>query len=145
MSLDILQLQSLGTAAVGNAIATYVLGKEGAPAVPTLTSIATILPQIPLGKASPTQMGTLQGQLNKIQANLTASKAANESVGSPPVNIPQTLSQLGSLIALVTSSQPSASGGLTTPDQALASQYLGNVSSGITNAVQFWQGEQAAV
>ncbi len=145
MSFNLLQLQSLATAELGNAIGTYVLAKVGAPAVPGLTSLAADLPQIPLGKLTPVQLGTLSAQLSKIQGQMQASQAAGESVGTPPVNLSQTLSQLGSLISLVSSSEATATGGLETADQAIAVQYLANVSQGLANALGLYAGQQAAV
>jgi hypothetical protein len=144
MSFDILQLQSLATAELGNAIATYTLGKNGSAAVQGLQDLATDLPLIPLGKVTASELGALSAELNATQASMKVSATAGVTTipTAPPSNLSQIISQLGSLIALITTSQPSASGGLETVDQAIAVQYFANVSQGLLNGVQFWQGSQ---
>lgn len=141
--LNALQLQSLATAELGNAVATYVLSKSGVSAVKALQDLATNLPLIPLGKVSPTELGTLTAELSKTHSAISGSAAAGETVAGVS-SLQETASQLGSLISLVSQAEPTASGGLETPDQALAVQYLWNFSSGVLNGVQFWQGQQAA-
>jgi hypothetical protein len=142
MSFDILQLQSLATAELGNALATYTLGKQGVPAIQGLQDLATDLPLIPLGKVTPQELGALSAELSKTQAAMqaTAATGATTIPTAPPTNLSQTISQLGSLIALITTSQPTASGGLETVDQAIAVQYFANVSQGILNGIGFYQG-----
>jgi hypothetical protein len=135
---------SLANAEAGNALAVYLYAKNGPSIVKGLTDLATDLPLIPLGKVTAGEFGALTAELQNYKSAVAASSAAGEVVASPPVNLAQLLDQLISLISLVTSSFPSASGGLETLDQAVAVQYLGNWSAGITNALSFEAGKASA-
>lgn len=132
MSLDPQILQAEATAEAGNAVATWLLGKEGAPAITGLTNLAAILPKIPIGGATPFQIGAVSAQLQAINAKATAA-AAQTSL----------LNQIASLVALVSNSEAAASGGNITVTQALLVAAAQNVSNGISNALGFFAGAQS--
>lgn len=121
------QTQALATAEIGNSFATYVLNQEGVSAVKYLQDIAANLPQIPYGKVSPTELGVINAEFQKVQ-NAQPSTS-------------QLYSQVGSAISLVSQSAATA-GGNPTAEQGVLSANLGDLSAGITNAIAFWQGQQ---
>lgn len=123
------QRVALASAEVGNAVATYVLGQHGATAVKGLQDLATALPQIPLGKVSPTQLGVINAELSQIQASAAEAGSAQS----------QLFSQVGSLISLV--SQSTAVSGNPTAETGLILAECIDVQNGIENAIQFWQGQ----
>jgi hypothetical protein len=132
MSLDPLVLQAEATAEAGNAVATWLLSKNGPSAVAGLTNLAQILPQIPLGKVTPFQLGATSAELSAINAQATAQSASQ-----------QLISQIGSLVSLVSSSQASSTGGPVTATQALLVGAAQNVALGIQNALGFFAGQQS--
>jgi hypothetical protein len=132
MSIDPLVLQAEATAEAGNALATFLLGKDGPSAIAGLTNLAAILPKIPIGGVSPFQLGAVSAQLNAINAKATAANASQ-----------QLISQIGSVIALVSNSEAAASGGNITVQQALLVAAAQNVSNGISNALGFYAGAQS--
>jgi hypothetical protein len=134
MSLDPQVILAEATSAAGNAIATFLLGKEGAGAVPGLQNLASLLPKIPVGAVGPASLGFVTAQLNGINAKATAASAPS-----------QLLSQIGSVIALVSNEEAAASGGAMTVNQALLVAAATNVAQGIGNALAFFAGEQAAL
>lgn len=132
MSLDPQVLQAEATAEAGNAVATWLLGKEGSSAITGLTNLAAILPKIPIGGATPFQIGAVSAQLQAINSKVQAANAGNAL-----------LNQVASLVALVSNSEAAASGGNITVTQALLVAAAQNVSNGISNALGFFAGAQS--
>lgn len=122
---------ALATAEAGNAFASYVLTKNGAPAIKALTDLAAALPLIPQGKVSATQLGVINAELQVVQAQL----------GNTPANN-QLYSQVGSLLSLVSQAAGAAGGNATIETGAIIASCL-DVQNGINNAIQFWQGQQS--
>lgn len=132
MTIDPLQLQAEATSIAGDAVATWLLGKNGSSAVPGLTKLATLLPSIVLGKVSAFDMGTLSIELQAINTQV---KGQSQDL----------INQVGSITALVSTSQSSATGGPVTATQALLMGIAANVQIGINNALQFFAGQQAGL
>jgi hypothetical protein len=132
MSIDPQTLLAQATSAAGNIIATFVLNKQGAAAIPTLQNLASQLPQIPVGKITPNQAGVLAAQIQGVASLTTATDTL-------------VASNLGSLAALVTNSAASATSGDVTVTQALLVGAAQNFATGINNAIQFYQGYESVV
>lgn len=126
-TLDPGQQIALANAAAGNAVATYLLGKNGAAAVQPLNDLAAKLPLIVEGKVTAYQLGQLNAELQGVQSGVSGTNQ-------------QLFDQAGSLIALISKSAADATGGALTPQQAVLLGYCQNVAQGIQNAVQYWQG-----
>lgn len=126
-TLDPGQQLALANAAAGNAVATYLLARNGASAVQPLHDLQTQLPLIVQGKVTPEQLGALNAELSGIKAGV-------------PAGNQRLLDQIGSLVALVSQSASAATNGALTPQQAMLLGYAQNVSVGIDNAVRYWQG-----
>lgn len=131
-SMSLQEKAALAGATAGNVYATYELGKAATPAAKTaaisaLTDLAAELPNIPLGKVSTFKLGALQAELAAAKADLVTNPAAQN--------------QIGSLIALISNNQGTVSSGIVTADQTLVFGAFQNVATGITNAVQFAQGQ----
>ena len=124
---------ALASAESGNVYATWALGKSGQSAIKALTDLQNELPQIPLGKVTAFNIGSLQAELQ--QAKIDFSKAGNN----------QAVSQITSFISLVADNQGTLSGGIVTADQALVFAAFQNVANGIGNGVQTWQGQQSVL
>lgn len=125
------QTIALANASAGNAYATYELNKGGTKAVVALTHLSLILPDVPLGKVSASELGALGAELKLAQASF--------------VNDDATRNQLGSFLALISQNAGMITGGNITAKQALVMAHFQNVSNGITNAIAFWQGQQTVL
>jgi hypothetical protein len=134
MTLDPQTLLAQSTAEIGNAIATFILLKDGASAVAGLEALAAALPKIPAGGVTSFQIGVIAAQVNAINTKANAANAGAELV-----------SQTGSLLALVSQGQAAATGGNLTATQALLVAACQNVANGILNAVQFFLGQQSVL
>lgn len=134
MSLDPQVVLAQSTAEAGNAIATWLLAKEGSVCVAGLQALAAALPKIPVGGVTPFQLGAISAEVQAINAKATAANAGS-----------QLLSQIGSLVALVSNEEAAASGGNVTVSQALLVAAGQNVANGILNAIGFWQGSQSVL
>jgi hypothetical protein len=132
MSLDPLVLQAQATAEAGNAVATWLLAKEGASAVTGLTNLAAALPKIPVGGLTPFQLGVISEEIQGINSKATTGGGSADL-----------LNQIGSLISLVSTSEAAASGGAVTATQALLVGVALNVQLGINNALGFFAGSQS--
>ena len=115
MSLDPLVLQAQATAEAGNAVATWLLAKEGASAVTGLT-----------------KLGVISAEIQGINSKATTGGGSADL-----------LNQIGSLISLVSTSEAAASGGAVTATQALLVGVALNVQLGINNALGFFAGSQS--
>lgn len=122
--------QAIATAnyLAGNAYATYELGRNPG-AVDALEHLASVLPSIPLGKVSPTELGQLNAQL-----------AASQS--STPKNS-QLYNQIGSLISALSQANAAANGGNPTINTALLLAAVTDAANGIQHGVDFWKGQQS--
>lgn len=127
---------AMANAEAGNAYATYVLGKQGTPALKGLQDLANALPNIPLGKVSPNQLGVINAELQQTQSAITGSATSSSTS--------QLYAQVGSLISLVSQSAAAAGGNATAEAGVLVAQAL-DVQNGINNAIQFWQGQQSVL
>lgn len=127
---------ALAGAASGNAYATFELQKATTPAeagatVKALTDLAAEMPGIPLGKVSTKQLGALNAELQLAKISLIQNSKSS--------------SQIDSLIALVSNNQGTLSGGIVTAQQAIVFGAFQNVASGITNALDFYSGQQSVL
>lgn len=119
---------AVGSAEIGNALATYELNKDGSAAIKGLQDLATNLPLIPLGKVSANELGIINAELQQVQSGQVKSS--------------QLYAQVGSLIALVSQSAATAGGNPTLEAGQLVAEAT-DVSNGINNAIQYWQGGQS--
>lgn len=125
------QYVALANAEAGNAYATYELNKGGAKAVVALSHLSGVLPNIPLGKVSPTELGAISAELKVAQASF--------------VNDDSTRNQIGSLIALISQNAGTITGGNVTAQQALIMAQFQNVANGISAGIAFWEGQQTVL
>lgn len=123
-----------GTYLAGSAFATGELGKN--PAVlKGLQDFAAALPLIPLGKVSPYQMGVINAELQPLVA----------AAASKP-QYAQVFSQIGNFISAA--SQLSGNGlgsAAPTAEAGLAVAECTDFGNGITEGIQFWQGQQSVL
>jgi hypothetical protein len=133
-SLDPQVIFAGATAEAGNALATWLLGKNGAASVSGLQNLAANLPLIPVGKVTPFNLGVISAQLSAINSAATSQNADAKF-----------LSQIGSVIALVSNEEAAASGGNITTSQAVLVAAATNVANGINNALGFFEGQQSVL
>lgn len=125
------QQVALGFESAGNYYGTYELNKSGRAAVPALTHLSLVMPDIPLGKVPVMELGQLSAELKLAQASF--------------INNEQARNQIGSLIALISDNAGKISGGNITAQQALIMAQFQNVANGISNAIAFWSGQQTVL
>jgi hypothetical protein len=130
MSLDPNVLIAQAGSVLGNAVATFVLQKDGKGAIIPLQNLASALPNIALGKVTPYTMGALTAQLQVLNGQATSGNNA------------AVVAQLASLLDLVAQAEANAAGtGDITGIQALLSGAATNIANGIMNAVNFYSGQ----
>lgn len=125
----------------GSAFATYELGQAKTPAAAAsvlkgLQDLATALPNIPLGKVTPYQMGVLNAELQPIQA-------AAVSTAPQLAQYSGTYSQIGNAISALSQINAGATGGNPTASTGLIIAQFTDFANGLNEGIQFYNGQQS--
>lgn len=125
--------QNIATAVFlsGNAFATAQLTKNPA-SVKGLQDLATALPNIPLGKVTPFEMGVLNAELQPLRTAAVADPSHAAAYN-----------QIGALISGLAQANAGATGGNPNINTGIAIVTCADFANGINQAIAFWQGQQS--